>query len=158
MSETLNCIGTGSMVKLHFTIALEDGTVAVSTFNDQPVELIIGQGDLQEWLERALYGLNPGDSRTLRIPPERGFGLHDPQAQYVLARDEFPAQLPIEPGVIIEFTTPRGDEVAGLIKSVTDREVEVDFNHPLAGHEITFSVEILAVRNSLIGENAQFIR
>ena len=147
MREPLNRIGPGSMVKLHFMIALEDGMVAESTFSDQPVELVIGQGDLREGLERALHGLKPGDSKTFRIPPEQGFGLRDSQAEHSLARNEFPAHLSIEPGVIIDFTTPRGDEVAGTIKAVTDHEVEVDFNHPLAGHKVMFAVEILSVCN-----------
>ncbi len=148
MCESLNRIGPSSTVKLHFTIALEDGTVAESTFDDQPVELVIGQGDLQEGLEQTLHGLKAGDSQSLKIPPERGFGLRDTQAEHILAREAFPAPLPIEPGVIIEFTTPRGDEVPGTIKAVTDHQVEVDFNHPLAGHEITFTVKILSVCNS----------
>lgn len=147
MCRPLDHIGPGSKVMLHFTIALEDGMVAESTFDDEPVEFVIGRGELQEGLERALYGLKTGDNQTFTILPEQGFGLRDARAEQLLARDEFPAQIPIEPGVIIEFTTPRGDEVPGTIKAITHDQVNVDFNHPLAGHKIKFTVKILAVSN-----------
>ena len=147
MDENPELIRPGSRVKLHFSITLEDGMVAESTFDDDPIEVVIGQGDLHEGLERALYGLKTGTSRSMDISPEQGFGRPDPDARHLLSRDEFPPDLDVEPGVIVLFTTPAGDEVPGTILRVDGNELEVDFNHPLAGRKINFSVEILMVSN-----------
>ena len=147
MEQTPEQIRPGSRVKLHFSISLEDGTVAESTFDNDPMEIMIGQGDLHEGLERAIYGLRPGASRSIKISPEQGFGWPDPDARHTLSRDEFPHDLNLEPGVIVLFTTPAGDEVPGTILMVHETSVEVDFNHPLAGREINFLVEILTVSN-----------
>lgn len=145
MTQTPQTIGPGMRVKFHFAITLEDGTVAESTFEDEPVDIVIGAGDLHQGLERLLYGLKASESRTFQISPVEGFGVRDPEAIHTMHRREFPADLKLEPGVIIEFNTPAGDEVPGMIRGLSGDEVEVDFNHPLAGHEITFRVEILAL-------------
>jgi FKBP-type peptidyl-prolyl cis-trans isomerase SlpA len=62
-----------------------------------------------------------------------------------LSREEFPQGISLEPGVIVEFTTPGGDEIPGTIVKVGDESVEVDFNHPFAGRDLVFEVEILEV-------------
>ncbi|NIR58100.1 MAG: FKBP-type peptidyl-prolyl cis-trans isomerase [Gammaproteobacteria bacterium] len=138
-------VGPGSEVVLHLELRLEDGTVAESSFADEPVRVVLGDGTLIEGLERALYGLHAGDRQTLRIGPDEGFGRRDPAAIQPMPRSEFPADMALEPGLIIGFTTPAGDEVPGAIREVGEERVTVDFNHPLAGHEVTFEAEILEV-------------
>ncbi len=140
-----NAIGPGARVRMHYSITLEDGTVADSTFEEEPIEFVFGDGTLQKGLELAILGLHQGDTQSLRIGPELGFGYHDPENVHRMPRDDFPADMAVETGQIIGFTTPGGDEVPGMIKSVDEADVQVDFNHPLAGHEIRFDVEILAV-------------
>lgn len=152
MEQAPDIIRPGSRVKLHLSITLEDGTVAESTFDDAPMEVVIGDGTLHEGLEQALCGLTPNTSRSIRLSPEQGFGRPDPDARHTLSRDEFPPDLDTEPGVIVLFTTPAGDEVPGTIRAVDENGVEVDFNHPLAGHEIVLSVAILTVFNEAAHE------
>jgi FKBP-type peptidyl-prolyl cis-trans isomerase SlpA len=140
-------IGPGSKVCLHFTVSLEDGTIAETTRDDnEPMEFVIGDGTMIQGLELALYGLKAADKQTLTIEPKLAFGYHDPENIHKMSRDEFPKDMQLAKGVIIEFNTPAGDEVPGMILDVGESEVEVDFNHPLAGHEITFDVEILSVK------------
>lgn len=138
-------IRPGSRVRLHLSITLEDGTVAEDSFEDDPVEVVIGAGDLHASLERPLLGLHAGDRQAMRIPPERGFGHSDPEAIQNMKRSEFPKDMELEPGLIIAFTTPAGDELPGTILEVCGDKVRVDFNHPLAGHEILYKVAILDV-------------
>jgi len=143
-------IGPGSKVRMHFSITLEDGTVAETTRDDnEPLEFVMGDGTMIEGLELALYGLKAGDTQTLNIEPKLAFGYHDPGNVHTMSRNEFPADMRLAKGVIIEFNTPAGDEVPGTIMEVGESEVKVDFNHPLAGHEITFEVEILSVESPL---------
>jgi FKBP-type peptidyl-prolyl cis-trans isomerase SlpA len=135
----------GSTVTLHLRILLEDGSEALSTFGEDPVELVMGDGTLQPGLELALYGLKPGEEQTLKLMPEQAYGLRDPGLIQHLPRTDFGSDFEPETGQIVAFQLPDGDETAGTILDVEEGRVEVDFNHPLAGHAITFSVEILEV-------------
>jgi FKBP-type peptidyl-prolyl cis-trans isomerase SlpA len=135
----------GSRVRLHLAIRLEDGTEALSTFGEDPVELQMGDGTLQPGLELALYGLKPGDRQTLNLLPEQAYGLRDPALIQHMPLSDFDAGFTPETGQIIAFRLANGDEAPGSILGIEAGQVEVDFNHPLAGHEITFEVEILDV-------------
>jgi FKBP-type peptidyl-prolyl cis-trans isomerase SlpA len=147
-------IGPGSEVVMHFTLSLADGTVADSTREGEPLRFVMGDGTLIEGLELVLYGLKQGDRQCLSIEPRDAFGFPDEDNIHTMPRSEFPDDMQLEPGVIIGFTTPSGEEVPGAIQEVKGDEVVVDFNHPLAGHEVIFDVEILEVKPgvSLIGE------
>jgi FKBP-type peptidyl-prolyl cis-trans isomerase SlpA len=138
-------ISPASTVTLHLSLALEDGTVAETTFEDEPLTFTMGDGTLVEGLELGLYGLKAGASQRLVLQPEQAFGLHDPGKRHRLARAVFPADMELEPGIIIGFDTPTGEELPGTIVSLADETVEVDFNHPLAGRVVVFDVEIIAV-------------
>ena len=139
-------ISSDSKVRMHYTIALEDGTVADSSRDDdQPLEFVMGDGTLIEGLELALYGLKAGEKQSLKISPDVAFGFRDPDNVHSLPRADFAADMELKRGVIIEFKTPAGDEVPGMVLEVGGENVQVDFNHPLAGHEITFDVEILSI-------------
>jgi FKBP-type peptidyl-prolyl cis-trans isomerase SlpA len=138
-------IAYGSRVRMHYTIALEDGMVADSTEGEEPFEFVMGAGDLEEGLELALIGLQPGDRQTVRLSPDEAFGYPSPAAIHDVPRGDFPPEMDLKPGLIVSFVTPGGDELPGTVKEVTEDTVTVDFNHPLAGHEITYSVEIVDV-------------
>lgn len=142
-------IGPGSEVLMHFTLSLVDGTVADSTDEDEPLRFVMGDGTLIEGLELVLYGLKPGDRQCLSIDPRDAFGFPDEENIHTMPRSEFPAEMQLEAGLIISFTTPSGEEVPGAIREIKDDEVVVDFNHPLAGNEIIFDVEILEIKPGL---------
>jgi FKBP-type peptidyl-prolyl cis-trans isomerase SlpA len=138
-------IGPGSEVLMHFTLSLEDGTVADTTRGSEPIRFVMGDGTLIEGLELALYGLSQGEQQCISIDPRDAFGFPDEGNIHTLPRSEFPADIQLEAGQIIGFSTPSGEEVPGAILELNDDEVVVDFNHPLAGHEIVFEVEILEI-------------
>ena len=138
-------VDVGSTVTLHLALMLEDGTVAESTFDDEPLTFVMGDGTLVHGLELALYGLRPGDTQRLALYPEQAFGPHDPERIQRLPRAGFPADIELVPGNIIVFDMPEGEEIAGTLISLDDRTVEVDLNHPLAGCRIVFDVEIIDV-------------
>ena len=138
-------IGAGSTVTLHLSLALEDGQVAESSFDGEPHTFTMGDGSLLPGLEMALYGLRPGDAQRLVLHPAQAFGARDTARIHTLSRTAFTDDISLEPGLIIGFTDTGGAELPGTVLSVTDAAVEVDFNHPLAGHAITFDVEIIDV-------------
>ncbi len=148
-------IGPGSEVLMHFSLSLADGTVADSTREGEPLRFVMGDGTLIEGLELVLYGLKKGDRQCLSIEPRDAFGFPDEDNIHTMPRSEFPADMQLEVGMIIGFSTPSGEEVPGAIQEIKDDEIVVDFNHPLAGHEVIFDVEILEVKPgvSIIGED-----
>ena len=139
-------IKQGDEVTLHCSITLEDGTVAESTFGDEPITITMGdESVLIEGLQLALYGLKAGDRESILVDPEHAFGLPDDTAIQEMPKSDFPDDIALEAGQIIGFSTPDGQEVPGVIKAVNESTATIDFNHPLAGHELKFEAEILAI-------------
>ncbi len=138
-------IAPASRVTLHFSLALLDGTEALSTFGEEPFSFVMGDGSLPEGLELALYGLRPGEEQTLQLTPEQAYGHRDDALIQQMQRGDFPANIEPAPGQVIHFTTPDGEETAGRILEAGPEQVRVDFNHPLAGQELLFRVLILKV-------------
>jgi FKBP-type peptidyl-prolyl cis-trans isomerase SlpA len=145
-------IGIDSRVTLHLSLTLEDGTVAESTFGEEPLSFAMGDGTLVRGLELGLYGLHPGATQRLKLYPEQAFGRRDPEMIQRMPRADFDDQMVLEPGVIIGFETPDGEEVPGSVHAVGNETVEIDFNHPLAGHTVIFDVEIINVEPAEQGE------
>jgi len=146
MTDNKEKITAGSSVLIDYTLALEDGTVIESTQETDPLRFTIGDGSLIEGLEAALIGLRAGDRQCVQLDPREAFGFADETNVHLMSRDKFPAEMELEPNLIIGFTTPSGEEIPGKILELPDENlVVVDFNHPLAGHSITFDVKVLAV-------------
>jgi FKBP-type peptidyl-prolyl cis-trans isomerase SlpA len=144
--QSLAEIQVGSEVVLHFDLKLSDGSAADSTrVDNKPAKLVIGDGNLTPSFEACLLGLKCGDKKSFTLSPNDAFGMPNPDNIYYLDRSKFGTDAPAEEGMIIAFTQPDGTELPGIIRSVAGDSVTVDFNHPLAGQEITFDVEILSV-------------
>lgn len=138
----------GSEVTMHFSLATSIGMKAVSTFGEEPFTFKIGDGSLLKTLEMAILGLKAKDSHEFNLQPEQAYGPRDEMLVTQMEISNFPDHLKPEEGQIIGFTTPEGEEAPGLVKAISGDDVTVDFNHPLAGEEITFIVEILSVNNT----------
>lgn len=137
-----------SLLLMHYRIGLTNGTEIESSFEDEPVEISMGSGILTEGMELALYGLEAGAKQTLTLTPEQGFGLRDEDNIHWMPLAEFPDDLRPESGLVFEFETQGGDDILGTILSVKNDQAEVDFNHPLAGQSLVFSVEIIDINNT----------
>ncbi len=135
----------GSQVGLHFRITLDNGFIAEDTFSDEPLIFKSGDGSLIPVLDEFLLGLKPGDEGQLIVLPEQGFGSRDEANIHKMHRSEFAENQVISKGQIIGFTSPAGDEVPGAVLDVTEDQLTIDFNHPFAGHTVTFDVKILMV-------------
>ena len=141
-------IDLDSTVTFHFTLSLTDGTLVDRTEPDQPLTITLGDGTLIEGLEHALLGLRPGDRQRIIIPPETGWGPRDPALVQWRPRRDFPADMDLTPGLILSFAGADGQEIPAAILAVEDDRVQVDYNHPLAGRDVVFEVEVVAVEPS----------
>jgi len=141
-------INMHSLVLMHYSIALTNGEIIESSFDDEPVEITMGHDDITDGMELALFGLKEGDTQTLTLTPEQGFGFRDENNIHEMPLSDFPEDLPPEVGLSYSFESPDGGEIPGTVVSLKDDTVEIDFNHPLADHEIVFSVEIIGINNA----------
>lgn len=139
-------ISESSQVTLHFSLELENGDLVDSTFGKNPATFTMGDGSLLQGFEKRLVGLKTGDKQAFVIPQEDGFGASNPNNIQQFKRSTFSADQELGEGLIMSFADANGGELPGVIKSFDDVNVTVDFNHPLAGNEITFSVEIHDVK------------
>ena len=139
-------IGPGTVVTMHFKVTFKDGMVADASEEGEPMTFTMGDGSLISGLEMSITGLKAGDKQSVEIDPLNAFGYSDPDNVHHLPRNEFADDLPVDLGTVISFSTPSGDEIPGMIKEVKDDVVTVDFNHPLAGHDIIFDVDIVDIQ------------
>ncbi|MDG2459493.1 MAG: peptidylprolyl isomerase [Luminiphilus sp.] len=138
-------IEANTRVTLNFSLSLESGEEVDTNFGQDPVTFVMGDGSLLPGFERRLMGMRSGDEAEFKIPPEEGFG--DPQDDNIqeLPRSDFDHDVPLEPGMLFAFADAAGGEVPGMVATVTDDIVTVDFNHPLSGRTIHFKVRIAGV-------------
>jgi FKBP-type peptidyl-prolyl cis-trans isomerase SlpA len=135
----------GSEVTLHYTLSLADGKLVDTSRNSEPASLLVGTGEFLPAFEQRLIGLRSGDQRRFEIPCAEAYGEDAVEDIHVLSRSDFPSDMKLEPGLVVAFETPSGAEAPGVVTDVTEHEVSVNFTHPLAGHDLVFEVEILAV-------------
>ena len=138
-------IGPDMQVTLHFSLSLENGERVDSTFDKKPATFKVGDGNLLPGFEQQLFGLKAGDKRTFQIAPEQGFGQHNPQNVQTMPRSQFEG-MELSEGLLVIFNDAANTELPGVVKAFDDRQVTVDFNHPLAGKALTFDVEIFDVK------------
>lgn len=138
-------VGPGTQVTLHFALELDDGSVVDSNFDADPVTFIVGDGNLLPGFEEALLGLQAGDEKSFTITPEKGFGGYNTENIQEFPRDQFPADVELNEGLVLSFSDAQSNEVPGVVQEFDENTVTVDFNHPLAGRDIEFSVRIIDV-------------
>ncbi|MDJ0777196.1 MAG: FKBP-type peptidyl-prolyl cis-trans isomerase [Gammaproteobacteria bacterium] len=134
-----------SRVTLHYRLGLTDGQVLEDNFDDEPMTVRLGRGEMAEGLELALLGLRTGDEQTIDIGPDLAFGHIDETLFRRLARNEFDPSFELERGLIIEFATDDGQTLPGTVIDFDEQIVHIDLNHPLAGQTVRYSVKILDV-------------
>lgn len=137
-------IGPGTKVTLRFSLLLESGQTVDST-GERAAEFTVGDGNLLPGFEQALFGLQAGARERLYIEAARGFGEPKPDNVQQLRRDQFPADMELTEGLVVSFGDQQHGELPGVIRRVNGDRVEVDFNHPLAGKNLYFEVDIVDV-------------
>lgn len=137
-------IGPGTRITLMFKLALAHGDVIDST-GDESATFEVGDGSLLPGFESAMYGMKAGESAELPIAAEQGFGLPNEENVHMMKRTLFTVSEKLVEGLVVSFSDGEGGERPGVVKRVFDELVEVDFNHPLAGQDLLFSVQIKRV-------------
>lgn len=140
-------IQDNQVVTLDYTLKVDGGVVDTSE-NDEPIVFIQGQGQIVPGLEQQLYGMAVGESKEIVVQPADGYGDVDQSAYAEVPRDEFPDDIPLETGVALQLRDEDDEVMDAYIAAVGDETVRLNFNHPLAGKELYFSVTVLDLRDA----------
>lgn len=134
----------GDTVRVHYTGRLEDGEVFDSSQGRQPIEFQLGSGQVIAGFESAVTGMEPGQSRTVTIPANEAYGPHRDENVVSVPRTQFPDD--IEPSVGQQLQMSQGGQVYRVtVTDVGDETVSLDANHPLAGRDLTFELELVEI-------------
>jgi len=136
----------GDTVKVHYRGKLHDGSVFDETSDREPLQFTIGEGQVIPGFEEAVVGMNPGDSKTTELPAEKAFGPYLEERVVEVPKDRLARWEP-EPtvGERVPIPQPEGPPIAVTVTEVTESNVTVDFNHPLAGEELTIDIELVEI-------------
>jgi FKBP-type peptidyl-prolyl cis-trans isomerase SlyD len=133
------------VVTLSYTLKV-DGKVVDSSEESDDLQFIQGAGEILPALEEKLYGMKVGDTQQVVLLPVDGYGEVDPENFSDIPRGEFPAEIPLKKGVELELQDEDQEVHYASIESVSKEHVRLNFNHPLAGKELNFSVRVVALR------------
>lgn len=138
-------VKTGDTVRIHYTGTLNDGTTFDSSTGRDPLEFQVGSGQIIPGLDKAMPGMTVGEKKTVEVASEEAYGPVHPEARQTVPRAEIPDNIPLDLGTPLQMQTPTGQVVQVTVAEVTETEVTLDANHPLAGKDLTFAIELVEI-------------
>ena len=145
MSADQKAAAVGDTVQVHYTGRLVDGTQFDSSRGTEPLEVTLGQGETIAGFENALVGMVPGEQKSVTIPCDEAYGERNEAMTQSLPRTVIPDEIELEVGMVLNARSPEGQTVSFSVAQFDDEQVTVDGNHPLAGHDLVFDLELVAV-------------
>lgn len=138
-------VKAGDTVAFHYTGTLQDGTTFDSSRGREPLTVEVGAGRIIPGLDAALPGMIEGESKTVTVPADQAYGPVIPQARQAVPRDQIPDHIPLELGTQLQVQTPDGQAMPVVVVELDAAQVVLDANHPLAGKDLTFDIEIVSI-------------
>jgi peptidylprolyl isomerase len=135
----------GDNVKVHYTGTLEDGSTFDSSKGNEPLEFTVGEGKLIQGFEDAVRGMQVGQTKTVTIPAEDAYGPHRDDLFLAVERSQMPEGLNPEVGQQLQMRQANDVTMVVTVADVSDTTVTIDANHPLAGKDLTFEIELVAI-------------
>ncbi len=137
-------VASGSKVSVHYTGTLDDGEVFDSSEGREPLEVVVGEGQVISGFEKALLGMSLEDEKTVTLEVEDAYGPYEDELVIDGPRSSFPPG-EIQVGQSYTVQLAKGDEAEARVLRVTGDRVRMDFNHPLAGKRLTFHLRVVSV-------------
>jgi peptidylprolyl isomerase len=135
----------GDKVRVHYTGTLKDGTVFDSSKGREPLEFTLGEQRVIPGFEQAVRGMAPGDTKKEIIPAEQAYGPRREEMLMEVEREQFPENISPEVGLQLQMTTADGRQVPVKIAAVDESKIRLDANHPLAGEDLVFELELVEI-------------
>jgi peptidylprolyl isomerase len=135
----------GDTVTVHYTGKLEDGSIFDSSINRDPLGFTIGEGQVIPGFEEAVVGMDLDETKTVKIPENKAYGPYHEELVAEVDRSQLPADLKPEVGQQLQGRQPDGQVVIATVIGVSESNVTLDANHPLAGKDLTFEIQLVAI-------------
>jgi FKBP-type peptidyl-prolyl cis-trans isomerase 2 len=135
----------GDTVKVHYTGKLEDGTVFDSSLDRGPLQFTIGEGQVIPGFEQAVVGMSLGESKTVTIPMDKAYGPHREEMVVMVERTKFPEHMQLEVDQQLQIRQDDGQILFVIVADVSESSVTLDANHPLAGEDLTFDIQLIEI-------------
>jgi peptidylprolyl isomerase len=136
---------TGNHVRVNFTGKLNDGTVFATSMDDQPIEFTMGRNEVLPAIEGAVEGMEPGETKTVRVVARDAFGLRRGDLVQEIPRASLPENMELEIGQQLWLDKRDDEPIAVSVVDVSDATITLDANHPLAGEDLIFDLEVVDV-------------
>lgn len=138
-------VKSGDTVAIHYTGTLLDGSTFDSSTGRDPLEFVVGSGQIIPGLDVALPGMTVGDKKTVEIPSEQAYGPANPEMRQAVPREGIPEEIPLEIGTQLQMQTLDGQAMPVMVVDVDEATVTLDANHPLAGKDMKFDIELMRI-------------
>ena len=138
-------VKSGDTVAIHYTGTLLDGTQFDSSEGREPLEFEVGSGHIIPGLDAAMPGMEVGDKKTVKIASADAYGPLNPEMRQAVPREGIPADIPLEVGTQLQMQTPDGQALPVMVVEVDEATVTLDANHPLAGKDLQFDIELMKI-------------
>ncbi|WP_370171711.1 MULTISPECIES: FKBP-type peptidyl-prolyl cis-trans isomerase [Hyphomonas] len=138
-------VKTGDTVHIHYTGTLNDGTTFDSSEGREPLSFQVGSGQIIPGLDSAIPGMTVGDKKTVNVACDEAYGQVNPEMTQAVPRADIPADIPLETGTRLQMQTQNGQVIPVTVTAVDDSTVTLDANHPLAGQDLTFNIELVKI-------------
>lgn len=145
-------IGHNKVVTMNYTLKDADGKVIQTTDRNEPFQFLSGNHQILHKLEMEIDNMIIGSKKKVKIPAEEAYGEYDEQAIQQVSRNNFPKHPDLQIGMEFVANSPEGHHMPFVITGIKNEEVTIDFNHPLAGKDLEFDVELIDVRDATVEE------
>lgn len=135
----------GDTVHLHYTGTLLDGTTFDSSEGRAPLQFEVGSGQIIPGLDVAIPGMAVGEKKVVKIGADDAYGQVNPEMRQAVPREGIPADIPLEVGTQLQMQTPDGQAMPVTVVEVDEATVTLDANHPLAGKDLQFDIELVKI-------------
>ena len=143
--ETMAVVKEGNKINISFEAKLKTGEIVLKTEREHPLEVTVGQGAIPKSIEKALIDMKTGETKTITLEPNEAFGPKVQDLVVDLPKEGFGPDAILEAGSRVSMRSPEGKTFAGTVIEIKDESVTVDFNHPLAGKNLVFTVTVISI-------------
>ena len=141
----MTAVKAGDTVRIHYTGTLQDGSRFDSSEGRDPLEFTVGEGQIIPGLDKAIPGMEKGEEKTVEVPCAEAYGPVNPDARQSIPREGIPDDIPLDIGSRLQMQTPEGQAVPVTVVAADDETVTLDANHPLAGQDLTFAIQLVEI-------------
>lgn len=145
-------IGQNKVVTMNYTLKDDQGNVIQTTDNMEPFKFMSGNKQILPKLEEEIDVMIIGSKKNVKIPAKEAYGEYSEQAVQQVKKENFPADTDLKVGMEFVANSPEGQQMPFVIREIKSEDVTVDFNHPLAGRDLEFDVELVDVRDATLEE------